>query len=94
VTTLVRGIEGAQVLPLAVSGVISRTALASPLARWIADAEEREFAAATLQVLFRRYRDTDTRVLVGEPILAGPNLPAAVFEGMGGLLTRLAVTAA
>ena len=55
---------------------------------------EREFAAATLQVLFRRYRDTDTRVLVGEPILAGPNLPAAVFEGMGGLLTRLAVTAA
>ena len=94
VTTLVRGIEGAQVLPLAVSGVISRTALASPLARWIADAGEREFAAATLQVLFRRYRDTDTRVLVGEPILAGPNLPAAVFEGMGGLLTRLAVTAA
>lgn len=93
VTTLVRGIEGAQVLPLAVSGVISRTALASPLARWIADADEREFAAATLQVLFRRYRDTDTRVLVGEPILAGTNLPAAVFEGMGGLLSRLAVTA-
>ncbi len=91
VVTLTRQLPGLQVVPLAVSGVISRTALTSPLARWIADPKDREYAAATLQVLFRRYRDTDTQVLVGEPFTAGADVHSHVRQQMAGLLTRLAV---
>lgn len=92
VTALTRGIDGLRVLPLAVSGVISRTALASPLIRWIADPKDREFAAATLQLLFRHYRDTNTKVLVGEPFTPGPDLPVEVRHRMDGLLTLPAVS--
>ena len=92
VATLSRSIDRLNVLPLAVGGVISATALDSPAARRIDDQQEREFAAATLQVLFQRYRDTDTRVLVGEPFPPGPDLAADVRQRMAGLFTRLAVS--
>lgn len=92
VATLTRDIDRLSVLPLAVGGVISTTALDAAAARRIDDQQEREFAAATLQVLFRRYRDTDTRVLVGEPFAPGPDLAADVRHRMTQLFTRLAVS--
>ena len=86
VAALTRGIPEMQVVPLAVSGVISGTALTSPAARWIADPRDREYAAATLQVLFRRYRDTDTRVLVGTPFEPGRDVAGSVQKRMAELL--------
>lgn len=94
VSALTRGIEGVRLVPLAVSGVISRTALASPAVRWIDDPADREYAAAALQVLFRRYRDTDTRVLVGDPFDPGPQVVAELRRRMAGLLTASAGRAA
>lgn len=57
------------VLPVAVRGVISPTALRHPLARRLPQQTDREWTAACLQVLVRHYRDTRTRVAVGEPFL-------------------------
>ena len=91
-SVLGRGVDGLQVLPLAVGGVISPAALASAAARRIDDRKDREFTAATLQVLFRRYRDTDTRVLVGEPFAPGSDVTADVRRRMRELFTRLAVS--
>jgi hypothetical protein len=77
------------VLPIAVSGVISRTAQRHPIARRLADPREREWAAATLQVLCRHLRDTHTRVAIGTPILPGQHgQRAAVQAAMASLLAR------
>ncbi|MFT3802396.1 MAG: 1-acyl-sn-glycerol-3-phosphate acyltransferase [Burkholderiaceae bacterium] len=79
------------VLPVAVGGVISRPAYEHPIARRFADPKEREWAAATLQVLCRRLRDTRTRVLIGEPIVPGRyDRHAATQAAMASLLKRVA----
>jgi hypothetical protein len=84
---LVRLVPETIVLPIAVSGVISRTAHRHPIARRFADAREREWAAATLQVLFRHLRDTRTRVAIGAPISSRqPNQRAAIYAAMASLL--------
>jgi hypothetical protein len=78
------------VLPIAVSGVISRTAHQHRLAKRFADPSEREWAAATLQVLRRRLRDTQTRVAIGEPISSGQfGRRAAIYDAMVSLLGRV-----
>ena len=51
VELLVRLAPGTAVLPVGVAGVISQRMLRHPLARWRATPEDRELAAATLQVL-------------------------------------------
>ena len=77
------------VLPMAVSGVISRAAHHHPLARRFADQREREWAAATLQVLLPHLRQAPTRVVVGEPISAGQvDLRYAIQSAMASLLVR------
>ncbi|MFT4102496.1 MAG: 1-acyl-sn-glycerol-3-phosphate acyltransferase [Burkholderiaceae bacterium] len=79
------------VLPVAVGGVISRLAYEHRIAKRFADPKEREWAAATLQVLCRRLRDTRTRVLIGEPIAPGPySRHAATQAAMASLLERVA----
>ena len=55
------------VVPVAVSGVISQRMLRSPIARRRATPEDRELAAATLQVLLRD-RSVNPVVSVGEPL--------------------------
>jgi 1-acyl-sn-glycerol-3-phosphate acyltransferase len=86
---LVRLVPETTVLPIAVSGVISRTAQQHPLARRLADPKEREWAAATLQVLCRHLRDTHTRVAIGKPIASGQfSLREAVHAAMASLLAR------
>jgi 1-acyl-sn-glycerol-3-phosphate acyltransferase len=89
VRALARGLPGLRVLPLAVAGVISSTALAAPIVRRIANTADREYAAATLQVLLPRFRDTDTTVLVGEPFRPGPDVVTHVRAHMDRLITSL-----
>ena len=89
VRALSRGLPGLRVQPLAVGGVLSTTALAAPFVRRIVPTADREYAAATLQVLLRRYRDTDTTVLVGEPFMPGPDVVAEVHARMDRLIARL-----
>jgi 1-acyl-sn-glycerol-3-phosphate acyltransferase len=87
---LVRLVPETIVLPIAVSGVISTTARRHRLATRFADPKERDWAAATLQVLFRRLRDTHTRVVIGEPIAPGRRgQRAAMHDAMAGLLGRV-----
>jgi hypothetical protein len=87
---LVRLVPETVVLPIAVSGVISATAHRHRLAARYADPKEREWAAATLQVLFRRLRDTHTRVAVGEAIVPGQRRQrAGVYDAMAVLLARV-----
>lgn len=87
---LLRLVPETKVLPVVVSGVISRTAHRHLLARRLVDPKERDWAAATLQVMCRRFRDTQTRVAIGEPISTGP-LPvqAALDAAMTSMLDRV-----
>jgi hypothetical protein len=87
---LVRLVPETTVLPIAVSGVISRTAHRHRLATRFADPKEREWAAATLQVLFQRLRDTQTRVVIGKPISSRQfGQRAAIHAAMASLLARV-----
>jgi hypothetical protein len=77
------------VLPIAVSGVISRTAHRHRIAQCFADPREREWAAATLQVLLRHLRDTQTRVVIGEPVMLERfGQRAAIRTAMASLLMQ------
>ncbi|MCU0315873.1 MAG: 1-acyl-sn-glycerol-3-phosphate acyltransferase [Fimbriimonadaceae bacterium] len=49
---------GVPILPVLVTGTLSGEAYRSPLVSWFRDPEDRAWAAATLQVLLRRYRFT------------------------------------
>jgi hypothetical protein len=85
----VRLVPEASVLPVVVSGVISKTAQQHRIARCFADPKEREWVAATLQVLFRHLRDTQTRVVIGEPIASERfGQRAAIHAAMASLLRR------
>ncbi len=72
------------VLPVAVSGVISRRMLRHPLARRRASPADRELAAATLQVLVRE-RVITPQLAVGEP-LGGPATTADLRAAMAALI--------
>jgi hypothetical protein len=86
----VRLVPETLVLPIAVSGVISRTAHQHRIAKCFADPKERDWAAATLQVLCRYLRDTQTRVAIGEPIATGHfSQRAAIHAAMASLLARV-----
>jgi 1-acyl-sn-glycerol-3-phosphate acyltransferase len=87
---LVRLVPETRVLPIAVSGVISVTARQHPVAKCFADPKEREWAAATLQVLCRHLRDTRTRVVIGKPISSGHfGQRAAIHAAIASLLARI-----
>lgn len=89
---LVRAVPGLTLVPAAVGGVISRSALRHPLAAWFRADADREWAAATLQVLFASYRDTQTRLVLGAAIetntLARGEAGARVVAEMNRLLRR------
>jgi hypothetical protein len=85
----VRLVPQTVVLPIAVSGVISTTAHRHRLAKCFADPKEREWAAATLQILCRHLRDTQTRVVIGAPIPpAQASRRTAIHAAMAALLAR------
>jgi 1-acyl-sn-glycerol-3-phosphate acyltransferase len=81
------------VLPAAVGGVISTTAQRNPAARLFRSQRDRDWAAATLQILAPAYRDVHTRVAFGPPIpaaaLAALDDPAAIRELLAGHMAPL-----
>jgi 1-acyl-sn-glycerol-3-phosphate acyltransferase len=63
---------GLAVVPVVVSGVISPSALRNPLTHLRRRGRDREWLAATLQVLIPALRNVDVRVEFGRPIYAEP----------------------
>ncbi|RYY84702.1 MAG: glycerol acyltransferase [Comamonadaceae bacterium] len=82
----------AQLVPALVSHVISSAAQRHPLARMRRKPDDREKAAAALQVALPRYRDMVARVDFGAPTRAGdsPALDAAVAARMRQLIQATA----
>jgi hypothetical protein len=83
---LARLVPNLAVLPVAVSGVISPAALRHPLARLYRTPRQREWVAATLQVMLPRYRDTAVAVHFGQPVIAASGTP--VIDQMRALLRQ------
>lgn len=94
IALLVRAVPGLMLLPAAVSGVISPTALKHPLATLFRTEGDREWAAATLQVLSTSHRNTRTRLIFGTPIkanaLSWDKVGVMVNAEMNRLLVRVA----
>jgi 1-acyl-sn-glycerol-3-phosphate acyltransferase len=77
-----RLIPGLEVVPVVVSGVISPSALRNPLIYLRRRRRDREWLAATLQVLVPALRNVDAGVEFGRPIHAEPGAVGdAVIEG-------------
>ncbi|MCY4526907.1 MAG: hypothetical protein OXB89_09900 [Anaerolineaceae bacterium] len=74
------------VLPAAVSGVISARALRSAPARIYREGRRRSWVAATLQVMFSRWRDSEVTLRFGDPLVAGPGVATQVLATMDNLL--------
>jgi 1-acyl-sn-glycerol-3-phosphate acyltransferase len=70
IALLIRLAPDTLVLPAAVGGVISTSAQRNPAARVFRSQRDRDWAAATLQILVPAYRDVHTRVAFGPPISA------------------------
>ena len=81
-----RQVPALTILPVAVSGVISLRALRSPLAQLYREGRRRSWVAATLQVMFTRWRDCEVLLRFGAPLTAGPAAAAQVQESMADLL--------
>ena len=67
-----RLVRGLAIVPVVVSGVISPSALRNPLIHLRRRKHDREWLAATLQVLIPALRNVDVRVEFGQPILTEP----------------------
>jgi 1-acyl-sn-glycerol-3-phosphate acyltransferase len=78
------------IVPVAVSGVISPSALRSPLTRLRRSRRDREWLAATLQMLVPALRNVDVLVAFGRPIHAEPGAAVgdAVIEETRRLMER------
>ncbi len=87
---LARRVPGVRLVPLAIGGVLSATALRTRFVRGAATRADREWRATTLQVLSRRYRDADVRILIGEPFEPGPAPTGELIGRMRTLLGDLA----
>ena len=81
---------GLAVVPVVVSGVISPSALRNPLTRLRRHRRDREWLAATLQMLMPALRDVDARVEFGRPIYAeaGAAVGDAVIQETRRLMER------
>ena len=79
---------GLAVVPVAVSGVISPSALRTPLVHLRRRRPDREWLAATLQVLVPALRNVDANVEFGHPVHAeaGAAISDAVIEEMRKLM--------
>ncbi|MEO0563712.1 MAG: 1-acyl-sn-glycerol-3-phosphate acyltransferase, partial [Chloroflexota bacterium] len=84
VELLVRRVPGTQLVPAYVSGVISERALRHPLSRIYRQRAVRDYVAATLQIMFARFRDTHVTVTFGAPLAGSDikisNISAAIRE--------------
>jgi putative hemolysin len=66
-----RLVPGLTVVPVIVSGVLSPAALRNPLTRLRRRKEDREWLAATLQMMTPALRNVTTRVTFGQPVHVG-----------------------
>ncbi len=80
---------GLAIVPVVVSGVISPAALRNPLIRLRRQRRDREWLAATLQMLTPALRDVTVRVAFGSPIRSGPRADDAVRAEARRLMGRL-----
>ena len=62
---LAQRVPGTALVPAFVQGVISREATQHPLLRYLQDEKERDWAAATLQILLPKYRNLTVSVQFG-----------------------------
>jgi hypothetical protein len=86
-----RLVPGLAVVPVVVSGVISPSALRNPLIHVRRSRRDREWLAATLQVLVPALRNVDARVEFGSPIHAEPGAVGdAVIEQVRRLMENRA----
>lgn len=69
------------ILPVAVGGVLSRDALHNPLVRVYREEKQREWVAAVLQTLVKRYQQVIVDVRFGEVIRAGRSQSRAEITG-------------
>ncbi len=81
-----RQVPGLTILPVAVSGVLSLRALGSAPARLYREGRRRSWVAATLQVMFTRWRDSEVTLRFGAPLPARPGVGAEALESMDILL--------
>jgi 1-acyl-sn-glycerol-3-phosphate acyltransferase len=88
VELLARLVPDLTILPVAVSGVISRRALRHPLTRLYRTTKQREWVAATLQVMLPHYRDSRVVVRFGQPIHALRQPLPAVIDQMRDLIQQ------
>ena len=82
VEMLARRVPGTVILPVFVQGVLSNKATASPLLRHLADSTERDWAAATLQILLPQYRKVSVRVNFGRPFRGGEGSLASMMANL------------
>lgn len=83
-----RCVPDVQVLPAAVSGVISRRALQNPLTRLYGTETRKDWVAATLMMLIEHYRHVTVSVHYGKPFMSTLVMPT-VYEQMTDLLTNI-----
>jgi putative hemolysin len=73
-----RLVPGLAVIPVIISGVLSPAALRNPLTRLRRRKEDREWLAATLQMMTPALRNVTTRVAFGQPVHVGDPSDRAV----------------
>jgi 1-acyl-sn-glycerol-3-phosphate acyltransferase len=85
-----------RIVPVIVTGVLTRAALGNPLTRIRKTRQDREWLAATLQLLlqprWRAYRPTCVRVIFGPPLLAADldrSDKAAIMQAVTDRVKRL-----
>ncbi len=84
-----RLVPGLTVVPVVVSGVLSPTALRNPLVFVRRRSRDREWLAATLQMLTPALRNVTTRVAFGRPVRAEDSPDSTVREAVLGEMRRL-----
>ena len=86
-----RLVPGLTVAPVVVSGVLSRAALRNPLIRIRRERSDREWLAATFQMLVPALRNVTTRVEFGIPIRAedGVRVSPTVLDETRRLIARI-----
>jgi len=78
---LAQRVPGTVLVPALVQGVISREATQHPLLRYLQDEKDRDWAAATLQILLPKYRRLKVSVKIGVPVQpCQPRLQKAMLQ--------------
>jgi putative hemolysin len=77
-----RLVPGLAVIPVIVSGVLSPAALRNPLTRLRRRKEDREWLAATLQMMTPALRNVTTRVAFGQPVRARDSSGRAISQAV------------